>query len=297
MGHLPLGDFMFSLELLVEHMSLRDLVNFGACSNKTHIASTKAANALIMTEFKGVHLRKMPCPSTPYWAQVKEASRSCQLARGQRDHWADRSTPIPFVVESEGPVFLEFETVAAKAPNGAPTIGIVDATSPCEAHDGWSCDLTRQKTGVSFAMAFSPGCGSVHAAIEGDSKVQLSDFGVKASRHPECYRAVLRWPALGNEQAWWNRPIRAGVFLKNGNLSFYRKDKTGFWRTSGIICKNLPERVVACMFMASFIGYTNMRFVKVTNSPPEANEWINFCPRCDICPLGHGTKNGWQSFG
>eukprot|EP00747_Dinoflagellata_sp_TGD_P193727 gnl/TRDRNA2_/TRDRNA2_60265_c0_seq1.p1 gnl/TRDRNA2_/TRDRNA2_60265_c0~~gnl/TRDRNA2_/TRDRNA2_60265_c0_seq1.p1 ORF type:complete len:211 (-),score=19.50 gnl/TRDRNA2_/TRDRNA2_60265_c0_seq1:45-599(-) len=184
--------------------------------------------------------------------------------------------------------------MAAKAPNGTPKIGIVDATSPCctcETADGWSCDLTMRKAGVSFAIGLAPGCGAVHVATDGAGPVQLSDSVVASSGEPESYWAVLKWPALGNEEAKWNMSIHTGVFLEKGNLTFYRKEQDGSWCSSGIICKNLPERVVPCMFMSSFVGYAKMRFVKMMKSPPAVNG------RSPKCNMQHGTKHGWRRLG
>jgi len=294
MEYLQFDDVMFMLEQLIGHLPLRDLVNFGACCNTARIPARKGADMLVMSELKGAQLTKTSCPEMPYWAQLKAASRACCLARGQSDCWQDKTTPLPLVVNSEGPVFLEFQLTAAKAPNGTPTIGIVDAKTPDGTPDGWSCDLTRQKTNMSFAVALSPGCGSVHASICKDGPTELADFNSTPNSQPGCYRAVLKWPYLGDEEARWNMPIHAGFLLENGNLTFYRQAKDGCWRSSGIICEGLPEQVVPCMFMSSFVGYTNVRFVRIQKKPPAVNQWVNYHPRCQAGP---GTKFGWRRFG
>ena len=170
----------------------------------------------------------------------------------------------------------------------------MDAKSLSRTAGVWSSDLSRsQDEGALFAMAFNPGSCSVHASIDGAGPVQLHDYGVNSSSssHPTSpgfYRAALNWPPMGDDSAKWNLPIHAGLFLENGSLTLYRLNGNGpFWHSSGIICKNLPERVVPCMFMCSFVGHANVKFVKIWDSPP------------DVCPCCYaelrGTKSGWGS--
>jgi len=207
----------------------------------------------------------------------------------------DQTNPTPLVVDSKGPFYLDFSLIAAKAPNGTPTIGLVDAASTSSLQHWQSSDLSRnQRHGALFSIALSPGSGAMFATMNEDSPVKLQEHGLNANNPseisaPGCYRAVLNWAHVGNEKAKWNQPIRAGFLLQNRSLTFFRMVGNGAWHSSGVICTNLPGKVVPCVFMQSFTGYTDVRFIKIWDSPPDV------CEGCDI--RHHGTKNGWWRYG
>lgn len=227
----------------------------------------------------------------PDWAQHRAALNPYRLAYGHRTHWADQTKPLPFAVDSKGPFFLEFQLIAAKAPNGVPRIGLVDAASKSLIEHGPSSDLSRSKdSGTSFAMSLDPGNCVLHASMNGGSSARLHDSGVNPNSFSQtpsvgCYRATLNWPVLGNESLPWNIPIQAGFFAENGNLTFYRMSENGSWRSTGILCRDLPEKVLPCAFMYSFVGYARLWFVRIWDCPPD------ICQGCDR--VNHGTKDGW----
>jgi hypothetical protein len=298
-----LANVGFVLQEIVDHLPLRDLIQFGACCDFAHSTATKIADALVESELKGIHLlnkpavnplHKMDYHKLPHWAKHRAATQPYCLARGHKVHWPDQTKSVPFVVDSQGPLFLEFQLIAARAPNGTPSVGFVDAES-FEKDGGRSHDLSRcHEHRASFAIALNAGSSKVFAKMNAKGPVELHDSGVNpqgATLTPSAgyYHSLLNWPTLGNEDAKWNIPIQSGLFLKDRNLVMYRMNpKSGCWRSSGIICKNLPERLAPCMFMSSFVGYAQMWFVKAWDCPPDV------CEGCD--KLGHGTQYGWSHF-
>merc|ERR1712048_970901 len=91
----------------------------------------------------------------------------------------------------------------------------------------------------------------------------------------DCYMAWLRWDPLGDCSRKWNAPIHAGLFLEEGNLTFYRRWGNDCWHSSGIICEDMPSEVLPCVFMSSFIGYAQVNFVRMWSTPPDV------CHGCD----------------
>lgn len=279
-----LEDLGFLLDGLVDNLLLQDLVRFGSSCKYVYSKTTLSADRLVKSEMKGVHLNKPVLLShrqMPYWVQQKVALSPYCLALGFKSHWQDQTRPVRFAVDSKGPVFLEFQLIAAKAPNGTPTLGLVDAASLLGLEEGLPSDLSRPGgKPKSFAIALSPGSGYVFANIDGVGPAKLHDPGTNPnasinSLPAGSYRAALNWEAMGNEDSKWNMPIQAGFLLKDGKLSFYRMAEDGHWHSSGILSWCLPEKVVPCMFMKSFIGYAQMWFVKIWDCPPVV------CPGCD----------------
>eukprot|EP00404_Azadinium_spinosum_P019721 CAMPEP_0180489176 /NCGR_PEP_ID=MMETSP1036_2-20121128/38451_1 /TAXON_ID=632150 /ORGANISM="Azadinium spinosum, Strain 3D9" /LENGTH=196 /DNA_ID=CAMNT_0022497303 /DNA_START=92 /DNA_END=678 /DNA_ORIENTATION=+ len=176
-------------------------------------------------------------------SDVRAALRPCSLVSGYRMHWPDITKPFPFTLDSKGPLFLEFQLIAAKAPNGTPRIGFVDAKGSLQgAKDGWSGDLSRgQGRSDTCAISFDPSCGglcAMEAALEGQ------DIPRPASINSDqgYYMATLMWDWLGDCSRKKNAPINAGLFLADGTLTFYRRWGK-CWHSSGIIFKDLPSQV------------------------------------------------------
>lgn len=179
---------------------------------------------------------------------------------------------------------VEYEVVVAKALNGPPRIGLVDASislseADCESgRVAW--DLSQKGAGRP-AISFSPQCGRLFATCF-DSLCNLSE-GIRA---PYCHTADLNWDAIGDASSRWNFPIQCGFLIESGALTLFRTSPWGAWHSSGVLCRDLPEEVIPAMFLSSFVGFAGVRFVKLWNSPPEV------CPHCDV--IGHGLYDGWR---
>jgi hypothetical protein len=296
-----IGVLHFILMGMADKLPLSDLVQFGACCNYTHCVATRSADRLVKLQMKSVHLLNKRILGShthqemPNWVQRKAALKPFCLGHGFDNDWQDQTRPVPFVLDSRGPVFVEFQLIAAKAPNGTPTLGLVDAASLAGSDSGLTRDISRwQDEAKSFAMAFSPGWGCVFASIDGVGPTRLHDSGINPNGSTGAlsagtYKANLNWSSLGDETAKWNLPIQCGFFLENRNLTFYRMDEYGFWQSTGILCRSLPERVVPSMFMFSFMGYAQVWMAQVWDCPPK------ICPGCDS--QFHGTQEGWSRFG
>jgi hypothetical protein len=179
---------------------------------------------------------------------------------------------------------------AAKAANGSFKIGIVDAEAASvaaqEMSDHWSGDLSRgQADSDIFAIAFDPADGTMTAsstAIKGKNTMRPTHIRRKA----KYYTAALTWDVLGDSTQKWNCPRQAALAVDQGNLTFFRMWPDGSWESSGVVCGNLPRKVLPCVFMSSFIGYAQVNFVGMWNSTPDV------CAEWDA--LGHGLVSGWR---
>lgn len=285
------------------YLELDALVKFGTLSRYAHYIATNLADQFITSLYEGVHLEKhhtsSDLQSMPHWIRLLAALQPKILIKGYNKNWPDLTKPLSAVFESKGPFFLEYTIVASKAPNGTPTIGLVDAdvSSNMMSAGEVQVDMSRWQDGTSplhsgrcFAMSFSPGCAVVYATLVGFQELlggQIITNSTDGHTQQNTYTANLNWPILGDETKAWNAPIQAGIFLEKGCLSLWRKaDK--HWHSSGIILRGLPSRVLPCIFQSSFVGYTNVRFSGIWNGPPLC------CPHCDA--TGHGTTAGWKSW-
>jgi len=223
------------------------------------------------------------------------ALRPYCLVRGYKRHWPDITIPFRFSLDTQGPLCLEFKIIAAKTTNGGPKIGLVDAEDAAVAMHAscgqWPGDLTHGHAGSGpFAIAFDPACGRLSAtALTVQSQSTASEAepmqltGTKCDR--EYYIAKLNWDSLGDSTENWNFPIHAALVLEHGKLTFFRM-WGAHWHSSGIICDKLPRRVLPCIFMSSFVGYTEVSFVRMWSSSPD------ICLGCDVS--GHGLANAWR---
>lgn len=280
------------LEALSAHLPLGELLEFGASCKLLRGVAMKTADSLIASELEGVHLHPTSMETSPQSKQhrifLKAALRPSSLVFGYKADWPDATTAFPFALDSRGPLFLEFRLSAARAPNGTPKIGLVDAEAP------WTGagDLSRGQGGDLFAVSFGPACGGVCAT----AAVVRGPDGYDVPRPPgaaagrEYYTAALKWEQLGDCSRRWTPPIHAGLFLEDGSLTFYRMrgrvKVKGAWHSSGVVCRDLPRHVLPCAFMHSFIGYAQVDFVRLWNSPPDV------CSGCDCA--GHGLMTGWR---
>jgi hypothetical protein len=207
-----------------------------------------------------------------------------------------RTIPFRFTIDTQGPLFLEVRMVVAKALNGSPKIGFVNAEASHLLESGWLGDLSRGQAIAAqcYAMAFSPSWGKVWATPTAmrdpalQSQVTRQTFFSGITQKQEFYTGWLNWSTSGDCRMKWNAPIRAGIFFKNGSFSFWRESPcgTGKWHSSGIVSTSLPQRVLPCVFMSSFAGYADVTFASVWRSPPDV------CAECDA--RGHGLWDGWN---
>lgn len=283
-----------TFELMAFNLQLNELLKLGASCVSFRLMTMRVAELSVASELQkvtGVGLHWVPdnkCPlCIPSCVYLKAALRPSCLIKGYTSRWPNMTIPFPFTLESKGPLFLEFRLIAAKAPNGTPKIGVLDADCCSDwvpAH--WLGDFTSgQGSAQQFAIAYAPCCGTLcatTAALQGESVPRPP--GSKPEQQ-EYFRAALNWEPLGDWTRKWNAPVHAGLFIKNGCLTFYRRVTDTFWHSSGVICDCLPDRVLPCVFMDCFSGYSRVDFVQVKSNPPTT------CSGCDH--LGHGLHDGW----
>merc|ERR1712151_621834 len=104
--------------------------------------------------------------------------------------------------------------------------------------------------------------------------------------------AQINWQAVGDGNRVRGDDIRQNIntamivalFFEDQKLSVYRMFRPGHWQSSGVICWNLPERVLPCVFMSSFCGLAEVAFAQLWASRPY------ICPCCD----NRGFFEDWQ---
>jgi len=231
----------------------------------------------------------------PEWIRLRCARTPYCFIRSFSNCWQADTKPLRLALDSRGPIFVTFSLQAQNAKNGTPTIGLVDHASFQKLHERTCCpgaflkcgDLSRSPSEVDFALSLSPGEGTLFTALGPDNKTELVDFVYQRTgdKHKR-WKAKLNWWKMGDERRKRNHAVECGFFLKNGCLSFFRRAENGAWHSSGVVCHSLPERVVPCMFMYSFMGYGHVWFSGLRLHPPSV------CPGCDF--HNHGTRGGWM---
>lgn len=283
---------LFILEQVASHLPVSGIVRFGAMSKHMHSIATKLCNLLAEAVYKGIHPSGM-CNKRPDWMRLKIATLPRLLISGESDSWPELTKAFPFTLDTKGPLFLEFRMVIAKARNGSPRIGVLNAESSSWVIPDSCRDFSRGRGDIAFSISMSPSTGEVLATvIEGGSEtltgLPTSSRPSRGSPRHEVYNAKLKWPEEVKEHANWNHPIRAGLFLKDGGLSFWRLFKDGHWHSSGVICRDLPRSVLPCVFMSDFLGYVRITFDRILNVEPGT---------CGpyYCRY-QGTVDGWHCF-
>merc|ERR1712048_1478441 len=115
---------------------------------------------------------------------------------GCKQRWPDMTLPFRFSLDTKGPLCLEVSIVAAKALNGSPRVGFIEAGA---AHGNWVGpwpeDFSRGHAGPDvFAVAFDPSCGDLsatRAALQGQRIAEPLEGG------REFFTARLKWNTLG----------------------------------------------------------------------------------------------------
>jgi len=285
------------LDPICRYMELNTLVCFGTSCNTAHRLAMSIADESISVAYQGVDVLMSYTPvdlqAMPRWVRLLSALKPGSMVKGHHVAWSNLTMPLPLILESKGPWFAQFTIVAAKAPNGTPTIGLMDAdaslgemgTGECSKHLA-SSDCSER----SFEISFSPGKTTAYAVLLQGNSQELMGGEITTCKAPigtkhRAYTAYLNWPTLGDEMQSWNTKIQAGLFVENGCVSFFRNTEEG-WHSSGVICRALPPRISPCMFLSSFKGYAHVRFAGLCRKPPRC------CPMCDA--TGHGTLDGWN---
>lgn len=269
------------LDLCVNHLPICGLVQFATCCKAGYALAAERAQALLSLENDCLHFRTtvpkhLNCLTR--WIMLRSALRPRCLVSGHRKDWPDKTIPFKFVVDSKGPMFIECQMTVAKGSNGSPLVGLVDAESP----------LLTKDVDKSFSITFSPIAGHMRATIDRSCSSQLTECDLPmptAGPSMECVRAKLAWDRLSNEQDKRNTPVSFGLFVENGQLAFYRRSHCGCWRSSGFICRNLPAKVLPCVFLRSFMGFTRTRLIGVQESPPSGA----------LDDAGYSLEDGWSS--
>jgi len=264
---------------IAEGLDMPTLLAFGVAGRTQHFAATRIADERTRRSFGGIY-PVLGAEHGPYWKRMGEALKPRRLYMQYNGMSPDCTRLFGSALSTKGPWFVEFEVTAAKATNGTPCVGLVDAASritPKELESGMvPRDMSRKGQG-DLAVAFSPETGRVFAC------------GVQGHvREGGCCAAWLNWKALGDSSMPWNTPIKAGLLVRNGKLTLYRGNVWGDWRSSGVVMEDLPKQVIPAVFLSSFVGYASVRFLNMWAEPPDV-----VCPDCDR--LGHGLSD-WYTW-
>jgi len=267
---------------IAEYLDMVTLTRFGLCARGVHWLATRACDARARSAFEGVR----PLDGWgrgPYWKRLGDALRPRRLLLTHRGAPPDGTLLLGCALRSDLTWFLEFEMAVAKAPNGTPCVGLVDARAQvphgCLEAGHVPRDMSRggAREGE-LAVSFSPETGRVFASSLMQTRPEPRPFC--------CCAATLNWARFGDSSAAWNKPVKAGLLIKDRQLIFYRGNIEGLWRSSGVILDGLPDEVIPALFLSSFVGFARVGFLNLWPSPPEVA-----CIHCD--QHGHGLKSDW----
>lgn len=282
-GPVDTSDFQFMdiADDVLGQLDLVSLIRFGCSDRRSNGIATRLAEQWTYAGLQPLQYRGEHCDRIlPHWLSSRLALRPMTLFHQECSRPCTGFTHfLPFVLDALGPWFVEFEVTVARAINGAPRVGIVDASTWFSSTELQSRRVARdlsQKSAGSLAVSFSPQCGAVFATWP----QQPCDAG------RDTYKAHLNWHEVNDASWWWNHPIKAGLLVWQRSLIFYRTNEWGTWHSSGIVVSDLPEQVMPALFLSSFVGFGSVRFAGLRSSPPQV------CPCCDR--WGHGLFSDWQ---
>jgi len=293
---------------IVEHLPVKDALPLSGASRTLRDLCMDVLSKAAARELDGADDGAQPWRSPERVARLSAAVRQvcvraalqprC-LLRGCQRSWPNATMPLPFTVETAGGALcFEFKVVVAKAFNGGPRVGLVDAGAPCvrrwQGQGGgpgrwWPGDLSRGSAGSGvFAVSFDASCGllaATGAVTKGQQRAPESAWTACANvRKQGYYAARLNWADLGGCNRQWHEPYHIALVLEQGSLTFYRHVANGLWQSSGPLLDKLPREVLPCVFMSSFCGHAQVEFVRLWKAPPDV------CKGCDA--MGHGFVGG-----
>lgn len=239
-------------------------------------ARPSTASAMIASEFPGIDLEQLflkwePARAVQQYIRLHQATnrKRCLYCRFMPGATLTRRA-TDFVVDSPGSsYFVEFRVKIARAFNGAPSIGLVDADHELAKLGSWPDDLSRPRDGGAaspFAISCCPTSGVIHVC-EGGSPGEADGEGTTQ----RCWFSSTGWVALDEMNRCPTRWLRFGLFIQEGRLTFFRRSEgpDGNWVSSGVIRGAMPRRLLPCIFMYSFAGFAKLTFAGVSQEAPE----------------------------
>mmetsp|Transcript_24346 Transcript_24346/g.38981 ORF Transcript_24346/g.38981 Transcript_24346/m.38981 type:complete len:318 (+) Transcript_24346:56-1009(+) len=300
---------------IVSNLQPLSVLRLGSACSSIRAISIEVADLLAVEQLDGLDggcsLRKQCHEKNQKLHRILlcAALQPYHVIRGCQQHWPDMTIPFRFAVDTQCPLFLEFQIHVAKAINGTPKVGFVDGESAYvkaqEKRNQWPADPCHGKQGPGiFALGFDPEYGTLRAtktAIRGQSSRSIASAlcapCANSKRMCEYYTGALKWDQLGDCMQAWNAPLHAAFGFAQGKLTFYRRRGNDKWESSGNIFGDLPRVMVPCVFMSSFVGYAKVKFVRISSRLPDpclicetrSHSEAHSEP-CDEC----GLVNGWR---
>jgi len=280
--------------LLCQHVDMDSLLQFAISSRCCHQFAARSVEILLAHDYRGIELRhpspRCSCSTFASCSALGRALWPRVLLKGYCEHWPWGSLRFPVLLNSEGPLFWSCAIVSSCAPNGTPTIGLVDGgigllpSQPGALPMDFSrqqLEVPQKNTEAVFAISCSVN-GRMHAMLppscdqrlQGDSCEWIHRQDMPAHcKLQGTHVANLGWEWMGDETMWNDIPIHVGFFLHQRMLRFYRfyqphGSRLGHWQDGCVVCENLPTSVVPCVFMFSFEGFAQVQFTGVRHNPP-----------------------------
>jgi len=276
---------------VASNLDMSSLLCLGTCDHTTHSLATRLANDRMRTKYRGV-LPLADSEVTPFWRRLADALQPNLLHFTYCGRNPDCTRLLNLVLDTMGQWFVEFEICTTETTKGMPCVGFVDASTDLSMAQRASGkvpkDLSRRGRGK-LAVSFSPESDKLYASRPDASGSVNIDFGSESCRRGTVLRMLSQWSN-------WSRQVngrgttKAGFFINNRQMTFFRWNMESEWCSSGVIFRDLPDQVIPAIFLTSCAGYTSIRFVNLRSQPPE------LCTRCEA--LGHGFKRGayeWPS--
>lgn len=284
------GDIMLSL---VHFLSFDDAACLASAATSTLRSAEAASNFLEAATFKGIELFRLRPFKGALFQQLRECIEPQFLLAQNRcpslGTACSLTAPMPIAVETSGRFYVLFKVVAGHATHGGPSVGVVDLDGarrhPIKlSHEDWS---RPHQPSDFFGISCDPFAGRVHASHT--SAVPLKHFDslpLKEKCCPKSWSAeVLGWQSIGVAAG---ASLEIGMLISNGRLEFLRHGPCG-WEHSGVVWDGLPEKVVPCAFLSTFVGaaVTYVERVRLHDFPS-----CNIAKHCDL----RGDLSPWAIY-